>query len=165
MGADFKDFVSYMEGLAGSNTDIAHSAANKKFYRFELDEFLAGLLTKAKYPCMVLEAYDFNFQDAGSDNIRKSRSGAFMIIDRVADSGNFDKIHEVWDRCEKIGDQFLLKMRKDKQSRTVAAVRGFDIASCSGQPVMVSQTGQYGMRFTFTIVSGVNSDIDEEKWQ
>lgn len=164
MAAKYSDLVDYFEQLATQHVDIRHSAIEKHFYRFELDEVLTGLAAGINYPALILEAYDFNYQESSSDNIRKERSGAFMLIDVVKDLKDFDRIHEVWDEMEQIGDEILVKMKVDKESRLYEVLRGFDISKCYGIPMSVAKIGQHGMRFSFNIECGVNGNIDPDKW-
>ena len=109
MAAKFSDLVKYFEKLASEHIEIKHTAQNKHFYRFELDEVLTGMCSNIKYPALILEAYDFNYSESNSDNIRKKRSGAFILIDRVSDMKDFNRIHEVWDNMEMIGEDLLGK--------------------------------------------------------
>ena len=164
MAAKYSDLVDYFELIATQHVDILHSATEKHFYRFELDEVLTGLAAGINYPALILEAYDFNYQESTSDNIRKERSGAFMLIDVVKDLKDFDRIHEVWDEMEQIGDEILVRMKADKESRLYPVLRGFDIGKCYGIPMSVAKLGQHGMRFSFSVECGVNGDIDISKW-
>lgn len=164
MAAKFADLVTYFETIAAEHIELRHTAAKKHFYRFELDEVLTALCRDINYPALILEAYDFNFSDSHSDNIMKQRNGAFMIIDKISDSGNYTKIHELWDKIELIGDDILIRMRADKASRLEPAVRDFDISESHGQPLQVEELGQYGMRFTFSLKCPVNNEVDGTRW-
>jgi hypothetical protein len=165
MAAKFSDLVSYFKKLASEHINIKHSSSKKHFYRFELDEVISAMCANINYPAMILESYDFNYSDSHSDNIMKSRSGAFILIDKVNDQGDYDKIHEVWDKMEEIGDDILIRMRADKATRNEPAVRDFDISASEGIPFNVESLGQYGVRFTFVLKSPVNSIVDATKWQ
>jgi hypothetical protein len=165
MAAKFSDLVEYFEKLAGEHVSIAHTATNKHFYRFELDEVLTGMCTSIKYPALILEGYDFNFSESSSDNIRKKRSGAFILIDKITDLKDYNKIHEVWDELELIGDDILVRLRADKESRLVPVLRDFNINECTGTLLSVLELGQHGIRFTFNLTSPVNSEVDETRWQ
>lgn len=165
MAAKFSDLVNYFEQLAGQHIEIKHNGIDKHFYRFELDEVLTGLCSNLKYPALILEGYDFNYTESNSDNIRKKRSGAFILIDRVADRKDYNKIHEVWDAMEEIGDDILVKMKADKESRQVPVLRDFNINECEGVPLSVTELGQHGVRFTFSLTSAVNGEVDPERWQ
>jgi hypothetical protein len=164
MAAEFNDLVTYFESLAESHKDIRHSATQKHFFRFELDEVLTGMCSNLKFPAVILEAYDFNYMEAGADNILKRRSGAFIILDRVKDLKNFSEIHEIWDKCEEIGNDFLIKMRADKESGLYPVIRDFTINESEGIPFPLVSLGQCGVRFTFNITSAVNNEVDNSKW-
>lgn len=164
MAAKFADLVTYFEKLATEHIEIGHTSTKKHFFRFELDEVLAGLTSKLNYPALILEAYDFDFADSRSDNVMKQRNGAFILIDKVSDTGDFAKIHEVWDKMEEIGDDILIRMRRDKAARTEPVLRDFDIAQSSGMPLDVKTLGHYGIRFTFSLRCAVNNEVDPEKW-
>jgi hypothetical protein len=164
MAAKFSDLVKYFEKLASEHIEIKHTAIEKHFYRFELDEVLTGLCSNIKYPALILEGYDFNYSESNSDNIRKKRSGAFILIDKVKDMKDYNKIHEVWDSMEVIGDDLLVKMKADKESRQVPVLRDFNINECEGVPLAVPQLGQHGVRFTFNLTSPVNNIVDKSRW-
>lgn len=164
MAAKFADLVEYFKLLAEEHVDIQHSDTKKHFFRFELDEVISGLCTKLNYPALILEAYDFDYSESRSDNILKARNGAFMLIDKVSDQGDYDRIHEVWDEMEAIGDEILIRMRADKEKKTVPVLRDFVISESSGIPFDVRTTGQYGVRFTFSLRSAVNTNVDPTKW-
>lgn len=164
MAAEFADLVSYFERLAREHIEIKHSASEKHFYRFEVEELLVGMITKIKYPALVLEGYDFMYQDSGSDNVIKKRNGAFMLLTHVTDPLDFNAIAQAIDRMEKIGDDILVRMRADKASRAVPVLRGFNIYESDGLMLKVAQTGQYGLRFSFSLSSPVNNNVDTARW-
>jgi hypothetical protein len=164
MAAKFADVVAYFKKIATEHVEIKHTDSKKHFYRFELDEVISALCGKINYPALILESYDFNYSDSHSDNIMKRRSGAFILIDKVRDSGNYDEIHAVWDKLEGIGDDILVRIRADKAAKTEPAARDFDISESEGIPFNVKELGQYGVRFTFILKSPVNSEIDTTKW-
>ncbi len=81
---NFSDLIAYFESLARRHADIRHSEHEKHFFRFEVDEVLAGInRTDVAYPMLVLEGYNFDFTDKQSDNLIKNRSGAFILLGMV----------------------------------------------------------------------------------
>lgn len=164
MAAKFSDLISYFEQLAGEHVSIKHSALDKHFYRFELEEVLTGMARGIGCPALILEGYDFNYSESNSDNIRKKRSGAFILIDKLSDPKDFDRIHEIWDEMEEIGDDILVKMKADKESRLVPVLMGFNINECNGVPLSVAELGQHGIRVTFNLESAVNNIVDPDRW-
>lgn len=165
MAATFADLVSYFEMLATEHVSIRHTPLEKHFYRFELDEVIDGLAKGVKYPALILESYNFNYGDNLADSVRKIRHGAFMLIDRVPDAKNFDRIHEVWEQMESIADDILIRMRADRASNNYPVLRAFSISDVEGTQLSLSTLGQHGIRVSFNLISALNSDIDDSKWQ
>lgn len=164
MAAKFSDLVEYMETLAAEHVSIQHTASSKHFYRFELDEVLTGMCGKMNYPALVLEGYDFDYSESNSDNIRKKRSGAFILIDKVNDLKDFNRILEVQDEMEEIANDILIKMKSDKESRLIPVLRDFNISDSTGVTLSIMQLGQHGVRVTFSLTSAINNIVDTEKW-
>lgn len=164
MAAKFSELVEYFEKIASEHAEIRHTAFDKHFYRFELDEVLTGAARGIKYPALILEGYDFNYNESNSDNIRKKRSGAIILIDKVTDLKDFARIHQVWDEMELIADDILVKMKTDKESRLVPVLRDFNISDCSGAPLSISELGQHGIRVTFALGSPVSSIVNANRW-
>ena len=129
MEVKFSDYVAYFESIARSHVDIGHTDESKHFFRFELADLLTQVRTKMKFPALVLEGYDFNFQDSKSDNVMKSRNGAFMLLKKVSDKGDLNAIQKVYDEMEVIGDEILIKMLDDKRNNNNNVVRDFQMDS------------------------------------
>ena len=163
MSASFSDIISYFKKIATEHIQIGHSIDEKHFYRFELDEVLTGL-KKINYPALILEGYKYSFEDGKSDNIIKKRSGAFILIDHLHDIGDYDAMHETWDRLEDICDDILARIKADKFNPTTKAVRDFDISSANVVLIANEQDKNYGIRCTFTISSPRSMDMDPDKW-
>ena len=159
----FSELNDYFEYLAAQHKDIAHTPSDKHFYRFELDDVLTSM-GDINFPALILESYDFNFQDARSDNVLKNRNGAFIIIDYEGDKGNHNRITQIYDECEEIGDEIIVRILNDKKKVSVPAVRNFNIAETTGNLVANDAKGYYGVRYMFTITSPRNNDVDTTKW-
>ena len=162
MRTTFSELVTYFKGLATNHKEIRHSETEKHFYRFEVDEVLTGI-NKLKYPAFILEGYRFTYKDMKADNPVKKRQGAFILLDHVGDPGNHDKIHEVWDRLEEIGDDILSRINADKRDKT-SPVRDFDLESVEGNLLATELGNHYGIRFTFDIDCRYSREVNSEKW-
>jgi len=155
-GKKFTDLVAYFQALAARHKHI------KDFYRFELDEVLTSL-RDIETPCLILEGYKFSFTDNKSDNILKTRSGAFILLDHVKDIGDYDLIHSTWDNLEDIGDDILARIKADKNNPE-SPVKNFPIENLEGHLLSTEMGNYYGIRFTFDIVCRFNADVDPERW-
>lgn len=165
MGARFSDLVGYFRELAKKHKSIRHSEAEKHFFRFEIDEVLAGInRSDVNYPLLILEGYSYGFTDNKSDNLLKNREGAFVLLDHVSDATDYDKIHETWDALEQIGDDLLMKMKADKLNPLTPVVRSFDFASVQAHLIMNEVGNSAGIRYTFTLTGAVSTEVNAERW-
>src|SRR5664279_4942936 len=113
MSANFSDLIAYFENLARLHKSIGHSDSEKHFFRMEIDEVLAGInRTNVTTPFLVLEGYSYDFINNNSDNVIKNRHGAFLLLDKISDPSDYDKIQQVWNKMESIGDDILSKIMK-----------------------------------------------------
>jgi hypothetical protein len=162
---NFSDLIAYFESLATRHRDIRHSQHEKHFFRFEVDEVLAGInRTDVSYPMLVLEGYNFDFTDKQSDNLIKNRSGAFILLGMVSDITDYGQVHQVWDALERIGDDIIARIRHDKQSRLVPVVRDFNLESVQASLLVNAYGNNAGIRYTFTISSPEPFAMNPEKW-
>ena len=160
----FADLVAYFEQIARNHKDIRHTDSEKHFFRFELEEMLTGMRSKINYPALVLEGYDFEFTDEKSDNVHKRLNCAFMILGKVTDKGDFDLIHDLWDRLEEIGDEIIIRILSDKRSRVVPVLTYFSMNSVNGAPLTDLQLVHYGYRYAFTLSWPCPNDPDSQCW-
>jgi len=162
---NFSDLIEYFRGIAQKHVQIRHTEFEKHFFRFEVDEVLAGInRTDMNYPLLVLEGYSFDFTDQKSDNLIKNRSGAFILLGQIGDISDYGKVHEVWDMLEQIRDDVIARIRSDKQSRLVPVVRDFNLESVQASLLINAYGNNAGIRYTFTISSPQPSEVDPEKW-
>lgn len=164
MDSKFSDLIAYFELLATQHKSIGHSDNEKHFFRLELEEVFEQEKPGIGYPALVLEGYGISYSDQGSDNVQKSRSGAFILLDRVEDPNDFDLKHEKWDELERIGDDLLVRMLSDKRSHQVAVVRDFSINETDGA-LLQTDLNEVGVRYTYRLSSPLINDVDTERWQ
>jgi hypothetical protein len=155
-GRKFADLVAYFQTLAAQHKLI------KNFYRFELDEVLTDL-RDLETPCLIMEGYKFSFVDNKSDNILKTRGGAFILMDHVKEFGDFNAIHAAWDNLEEIGDDVLARIRSDRHDLS-SPVQNFPLESVEAQLISTDLGNFYGIRFTFDIVCKFNPEVNLARW-
>jgi hypothetical protein len=161
----FSQLVSYFENLARLHKDIGHTDSEKHFFRMEVDEVLGGInRTDVKYPFLILEGYSYDFTDNKSDNLLKNRRGAFILMDHVPDSSDYETIQQVWESMEEIGDELLVRMKADKRNPLAPAVRDFDFSSVEAMLIANELDGNYGIRYTYTLTSLRTNEVNPEKW-
>ena len=155
-GKKFYDVVLYFKQLAAKHKLL------RQCYRFELDEVLTSL-RDIETPCLVLEGYKFSFSDNKSDNILKTRSGAFILLEHVKDIGDYNLIHNTWDTLEEIGDDILARIKADKNNPG-SPVRNFPVENVEGHLLSTEMGNYYGIRFTFDIECKFNAEVDPDRW-
>jgi hypothetical protein len=160
----FADLVAYFQLLATNHADIGHTPEEKHFFRFELEEFMTGMSAKIRYPALILEGYDFVFIDNNSDNVHKSLNCGFMLIDKISDKGDYDAIHNLWDRLEEIGDEIIVRILHDKRQNNIDVLSYFTISDVSGSPLVDMNMIHYGFRYDFKLSWALRNDIDLSIW-
>lgn len=165
MKAKFADLVNYFEQIATEHVDIRHTIQNKHFFRIELDEILTGLRSKICYPALILEGYDFQFIDQNSDNVHKQISSAFVLMESVKDKGDYNNIHDVWQRMEEIGDEICVRILNDKRSRSIDILSYFHLSNVRGTLLVDANLLHYGVRYEFSLSWPMVNDIDPSKWK
>lgn len=162
---NFTDLISYFESLAVRHTAILHTESEKHFFRFEIDEVLAGINRQdVNFPMLILEGYSLDYTDNRSDNILKNRRGYFVLLDHIPDASDYTAVHDKWDALEIIGDDMLARIRADKRNPLTPVVRSFDFASVDARLIMNEIGSTVGIRYSFTITSPAPSDVDTTKW-
>jgi len=150
--ATYNDYIAYFKGLA--DLFLANAPNNKTFYRAGLDEFLNGMTTDGNYPCMLLDKYDYNYKDNGTDNVRKVRTVAFIIYDHVEDVNDYDAIDIAYDNSEIIVDKIYNQIREDKQNPVCAAFLQYaDLSNVQATPVPNPSNGDFGYYITIDVSS------------
>lgn len=157
--------IAYFENLARTHVAIQHSDNEKHFFRFELDEVLAGInRTDVAYPMLILEGYSFDYTDNKSDNILKNRSSAFILLDHCPDISDYNKVHEIWDNLETIADDILVRMKADKRNPLTPVVRGFEYSGIEAKLIANEIGNSIGIRISFMISTPLITDTQTNRW-
>lgn len=159
----FSAIVAFFEKLAKEHVAIQHSDTQKHFFRLELDEVFTSLPQSAKFPLFVLESYAYSLSDNKSDNFMKVRTGAFMIIEKVTDIGNFNQIHQKWDDLEEIGDDIIARIRQEKRTAN-SPVRNFNVDSVEANLIMNGGNNTVAIRYTYELESRFDEVVNPDKW-
>lgn len=163
MSTFINDYITYFQNLAESHVDILHTDKEKHFFRMESTEILNGLTSEINWVAMILEAYDITYLSKNTNNILKSHNGSFMILDKPNDSQDYDEIHSIWEKCEKIGTDIIIKMYNTRLNVTEPVVK-FDMDSVQAFPVATDIEGSYGYKFSFSLINRQPHLVDNLKW-
>ncbi len=162
--ATFTEYVQYFENIAKNHKSIRHSQGNKHFFKIELEELMTGLRSSINYPALVIEGYDFRYQDAASDNVLKTRHCAFDILLKPKNTGDFEEIYSLYAEAEAIADDIVNLMSFHKRWRTHSIVAEIDLNSIEALPINGFVENAVGYRVSFEMQSGHNTDVELTKW-
>jgi hypothetical protein len=111
-------YTELFRELARRHKEIQHTNAACHFLRIHLSgdfvqaqldlrEFYASLRSKIKSGVvMVLQSYDASYGENLDDYQRKFYTAGLIILDKVANA-DMDKLDEVYDRTERIGEEVM----------------------------------------------------------
>jgi len=147
----FTDYIDYFEGLAAKF--LKHTSAYKTFYRAGLDEYL-NQLRDVHFPCMLLDTYDFVYEDNGGDSVQKNRTISMIITDHVSDINDYDLIDTAFDNCEQVIDFIFNQIRIDRTDPEANAfIQAARLNNIKAIPVYNYSEGNYGFLVTIDINS------------
>lgn len=108
-------FSKYLEDLSRMHKDIRHSDEKTHFIRLCRDEQITS--RKNIYtPVVSIDKLSVGYKGS-EDSVRKNRTVELLFLDNVSNASDFNAISDTWDRMEKIADDFLLKMKMDRENR------------------------------------------------
>lgn len=149
----FSDFIRYVEDLAKRNTDIEHMKDGvSHFIRLDTDELDNSIKQTVGFPVICLDRYSANLSGADG-NLSKKRGITLMILDYVPDTKDYNKIHEVWDNCEAIADDFVSQVYQDIINNRAPGMFDMDLSSVEYELAGNRSLALYGAIVTFPVTS------------
>lgn len=151
-----EQFYTYLESLAAGHVLISHTASEKHFFRGELEEFYMDLRNKVKFPALIAESYELQFEED-----RKIRESSFIVAVNYTEAKKWDAIYTAMNLCERIGDELIRKMITDADNGVLCA----NVTPLTAIPMLNEQHLYAGIRYTFQISTPFETDIDTAMWQ
>lgn len=147
----FENFVSYLENLTIQHREICHLKNNEKhFVRLDTDEQDIAVQSQLFFPAVFLDRYSARISGSYS-NFNKTRYISLMILDKIPDALDFNRIHDTWDRCELIGDDFIQKINTDFRNGNIALLKSFDLAQAEYELCSNISLNLFGVMVTFPV--------------
>lgn len=150
-----EQYYTYIESLAEKHVQIQHSDTSKHFFRGELEEFYMDLRNKVRFPALIAESYELTY-----DESNKTRETSFIVATNYQESKNWAQIYAATNLCENIGEDILRRMLSDEEGGEICAA----ISLVSATPLLNEMYLYAGVRFTISVNSVFDDDIDEGKW-
>ncbi len=153
----YLDYINYFQQIAIDL--LGHSDSEKHFFRKGLEEFLNGLQTSVNYPALLMDKYDFKYNDNGSDDVNKVRSIAFLLIDNAKDTEDYERIDNIYNDMELIVDKIINRIRRDIHHPKNDFLKFSNMNNIEVTPVNNYADGNYGYFVTVDIYSHHNASI------
>jgi hypothetical protein len=149
-----------MRQLASEHKDIGEDNPKenrKHFFQGELEEFYKGLRSVVEFPALVVEGFKLDFRNVFDF---KNRESAFTVVYAYKDHEAYEQITEAFSNSEDVGLEILRRMLEDAQE-VDCQIRIDDI---SGIQIQNEKEKYCGIRFSFTLYNGNDTDINPDKW-
>lgn len=149
----FSDFIKYIESLAEVHSQIKHRHNGvSHFIRLDTDELDNSIKQTVGFPMVCLDRYSANLSgEAG--NITKRRGITLMFLDYVPDIKDYNRIHETWDNCEAIADDFVAKIYRDITDGQAPGTLDMELSSIEYELAGNRSLALYGVVVTFPVTS------------
>ena len=162
--SDPASYESYFEEIARRHRAIRHTNASKHFYPFDAEEVESGLRGEIKFPCLVLEYNEGNFEGPNLAQLNEKIRSAFWVLLAGVDPGDFKARNDSLRLSKEYGYEILAKMKQDSEN---GILFGFDVRNVRYMKVGPMFPGNhYFVRWEWDATNGINNKLcfDESKW-
>ena len=166
----FSQYIAYFKTVATNHKLLAHvDKTHHTFYQIDIEDILNGLAMKNKDLSILIECPETKTQDEKSDNIRKLKQGAFLILKEAINDNMADR-EAILDLTEEVAEDVVSKLMNDtRKSRLPGAMQpkiNVDANSIRIQKVGPILTNHFGWRVEFTLNSTFSNglQLDVTKW-
>lgn len=162
----FTDVADYWQNLATKHKDILHTAQAPRFFR-SWDE-AAALMKKTKQldgkAIMIMEEPSLRGAGSNADTNHRVRSIQAFIL-KPCKKENFVFIDTVANECEQIHNDFIGKMRNDKEENTITNILSmWNPNNYTAERIGPQFDNYYGYMFEHQFQSNVNLEYNAAKW-
>ena len=155
MANTLDSFIAYFRQLAGQHVelkDFVHGAAGR---------IIAGSRSDLSYPLLWLETPTLTLSDKDGTSPYGQRHSAFVVL-QSASTSDYEAQDAAWAQTEALALDVLSYLRRDRNARRF----GFSLDGGSLEAVAtLSQAGEIGWRFEFSLGDFVPLKYDASRWQ
>lgn len=155
-------YKTYFKNLSEHHKNI------KGFFRGNLSEIQGSFREGIQQPAMMLESYENDF-DSNHTSVIKESSFAFTIYVspelETSILNTFDQEDLSLSIAEQIGDEVILRMRKDSLTKGSGIYGMFDPESVKSHKVgPIFTENLFGYRFTGFLKGNIPNKVDTNTW-
>ncbi len=177
MNPFYKAYTDYFESIAAKHKDILHVIGDKDnchFTAISIHDFQAGIVSKIKFPHLLLLKPECTFINEKSENILKNYLCMFMVLDKFSPTETTpEQSIALFNKCEALGDEIIARMIDDRELGEEEGRSAFPklapFYNVSGTPVGDSKEnnlyhGSKGWLITFEMLWPLDQLPDNTKW-
>lgn len=166
-GIEITEIRDYFRKLASEHKAIRHDSRNKGYFGYDLDEFneSSNRTKLSEFPLILAEIRPRYIRNSG--NLRSQMMISFIVV--ALPSGNerdYESQYKAFDDAYKVGVEVWARIVADSRSRECP--KSFDHLSgdeCTSMMVGPYSTRHVGWRFSFTVKSVANVEVNPDVWQ
>lgn len=160
------DYITFFKERAEQHLKLMHLSDNKSAFsviienapnpfqpKTDLDNFLSSIRTLAKFPHLLLISYDANYSGVKNAFVKKTMDGAFIILDKPNPARDYEKVNQVLNDTEVIGEQILAAFNAYVEENECTLFVGDGTGAEKIGPV---GDGFYGTKFYIKIEANAN---------
>lgn len=163
------EYTSLFRTIAERHKSILHTDSSMHFARiivsanpfrnYYINEFLEAEKASIKTPFMLLESYDSQIVDKGSDNFRENKMGALVMLTNASRDA-FDDEETALDQTERLCLNVLSYLKR--YTRKHSSIYTFDFNQVHLEKVgPISDSKFFGTRMDFEYEQQATTDL---KW-
>jgi hypothetical protein len=165
---DEQFYTNYFQGLAERNKAISHiEGQHKSFFVIDdvndMKEVQESIRKTLKTPALLLEVFEDDLTDKGSDNNMECYYGALAVVIRVSTKDTV-AIRTARQQARAIAKQIVFKIKRDGMYGVLAAQNIIAKLDSKGFPVGPVADNCYGWRYAFTWYSPVITAENPDEW-
>jgi len=159
-----EQYRSYFENIAEQNVDIAHSPTHKSFNAINIDDLINDLNGPAEFPAMMLEKMSGRIRGVDNGNLFQFPDAAFTILIQCPDE-DYQRENEIYNQAYAIGMEIFAYLNEEYQTNANTIARYFEPEKgITWENVGPVYDNCYGVRFQFSLASGVSLKKNPSKW-
>lgn len=157
------DFTAYIDSLCRKHVEILHSDDDRHFIELNDEQQLSDSKTLL-YPLVTLDKLTVSYT-GGEDFMNKNRYVEMMFLDSIRNSKDFVEIQLAKNAMERIAEDFLRKIKKDKRSRAkYPFLKNLSLSDIELNFVENSSLNVYGALLSFNFELGFVEELEDGRF-